>query len=37
LNAKGAHVLHFRNGQVVRHVTYFDRERAPADLGLAAD
>jgi ketosteroid isomerase-like protein len=37
LNAKGAHVLNFRNGKVVRHVTYFDRERALADLGLAPE
>jgi ketosteroid isomerase-like protein len=37
LNAKGAHVLQFANGKVVRHVTYFDSDHALADLGLAPE
>jgi ketosteroid isomerase-like protein len=32
--AKGASLFHLRNGKVTRAVTYFDRERALADLGL---
>jgi ketosteroid isomerase-like protein len=33
ISARGAHVLHIRGGKVTRSVTYFDRERALADLG----
>jgi ketosteroid isomerase-like protein len=33
----GASLFHLRNGLVIRYVTYFDRQRALADLGLASD
>ena len=33
----GASLFHVRDGLVIRYVTYFDRERAFADLGLASD
>jgi ketosteroid isomerase-like protein len=37
LGAKGASVFHIRDGKVTRQAFYFDRERALADLGLAAE
>jgi ketosteroid isomerase-like protein len=37
LRAKGASVLHVRDGKVTRQVFYLDRERALADLGLASE
>jgi ketosteroid isomerase-like protein len=37
VRAKAANVLHIRGGKVTRLVLYFDRERALADLGLAAE
>ncbi len=33
----GAAVFHIRDGRVTKLVTYYDRERALADLGLPAD
>ena len=33
----GAAILHIRAGKVTRVVTYFNRERAVADLGLAPE
>ena len=33
----GAAVFYLRDAQVIRHVTWFDREHALADLGLAPD
>ena len=32
--AEGADVLHYRDGKVVRYLSYWDRGRALADLGL---
>jgi ketosteroid isomerase-like protein len=37
MRAKGATLYHVRGGKVTRMVTYFDRERALADLGLAPE
>ena len=37
LGARGANLLHIRDGKVTRWVTYFDRDHALADLGLAAE
>jgi ketosteroid isomerase-like protein len=37
MRAKGANLVHVRDGKVTRLVTYFDRERALADLGLAPE
>jgi ketosteroid isomerase-like protein len=36
LRSKGAVLFHIRDGKLIRHVVYFDRERALADLGLEA-
>ena len=37
MGAKGATLFHIRGRRVTRRVTYFDRERAFADLGLAQE
>src|SRR3984893_4662202 len=37
MRAKGANLVHVRDGKVTRLVTYFDRDRALADLGLAPE
>jgi ketosteroid isomerase-like protein len=37
LRAKGANLVHVRDGKVTRLVTYIDRERAFADLGLVPE
>jgi hypothetical protein len=34
VRAKGADLLHVRDGKVTKYVIHFDRERAFADLGL---
>jgi SnoaL-like protein len=37
ISAKGAGLFHIRNGKVMRAVTYFNRERALADVGLTPE
>jgi ketosteroid isomerase-like protein len=37
IRAKGANLFHVRDGKVTRVVAYFNRERALAELGLAAE
>jgi ketosteroid isomerase-like protein len=37
MRAEGATVFHIRDGKVVKRVSYFNRERALADLGLASE
>jgi ketosteroid isomerase-like protein len=37
VRAKGADLLHVRDGKVTRYVIHFDRDRALADLGLAPE
>jgi ketosteroid isomerase-like protein len=35
--ANGAHLFHIRDGRVIKIVNFLDRDRALADLGLAAE
>jgi ketosteroid isomerase-like protein len=37
LGTKGANLFHIRGGRVTKLVSYFDRERAFADLGLSSE
>jgi ketosteroid isomerase-like protein len=37
LGAKGAQIIHIRDGKVTKVVIYFDRDRALTALGLAPD
>ena len=37
IRTQGAHLFHIRDGKVTRLVRYMDRDRAVANLGLAAD
>ena len=37
MRAEGATVFHIRGGRVVKRVSYFNRERALADLGLSSE
>ena len=37
MQAKGADLLHIRDGRVSRFVLYFDRDHALAELGLARE
>jgi ketosteroid isomerase-like protein len=37
VRARGGNIFYVRNGKVMRLVVYFDRERALAELGLAAE
>jgi ketosteroid isomerase-like protein len=37
IQANAAHLYHFRAGKVTKFISYFDRERAFADLGLPSE
>jgi len=37
MRSKGAHLYQLRDGEVVKRVLYFDRNRALAELGLAPE